>query len=69
MGKFLWRTLCINTRTGGGGGAKNAHPSGFSRIAEKLAAIFAIWKNGGAAIWKKRRHFSVPAHNWIRHLV
>ena len=25
----------INTRTGGGGGAKNAHPSGFSRIAGK----------------------------------
>ena len=25
----------VNTRTGGGGGAKNAHPSGFSRIAEK----------------------------------
>ena len=33
----------FNTRTGGGGGAKNAHPSGFSRIAE----------NGGA----QRRHF------------
>ena len=37
------------TRALEGGGAKYAHPSGFSRIAE----------NGDA----KRPYFSVPAHN------
>ena len=45
---------CINTRTGGGG--EMPSPPVFSRIAEKRRRAAPPF-------------FSVPAHNWIRHLV
>ena len=50
----LLTKVFFNTRTGWG--TKNAHPSGFSRIAGKRRRAAPPF-------------FSVPAHNWIWHLV